>query len=140
MLKRFLLGLLVVWAAAGLLAEMSTALSSYDRRAQPTAFPAWRFGAPEPRRLARCLQEARQAMPPGSIVAFASPDVPPGAAFERWRWAAFLLPDYDVVPADDPAALAVAQYAIACDRRPAIPGAEPIRRLPSGRLYRVRRP
>jgi hypothetical protein len=136
MLKRLALGLLVAWAAAGFLHEVNAALASYDQRQRPARRQAWRFGSPEPARIARCVRGARREVPPGSPVAFASPDVPPGAAFQRWRWAAYLLPDRDVLPLGDPAA----GYAIACGMRLGDPRFEPVRPLPGGWLYRVRRP
>jgi hypothetical protein len=140
MLKRFFLGLLVAWAAAGFLYELNAAVASYDQRERAVRRFAWRFGAPEPARLDRCLRQAETEIPPGSTVAFASPDVPPRTAFQSWRWAAYLLPDRDVLDIRDPAA-GTADLAISYRMKIGAPRFEPVRRLPGGCwLYRVRRP
>lgn len=105
MLKRLALGLLVAWAAAGFLAEVNRALTGWDARAEITEPPwLWRPGLAQPAELERCLASLRQEIPPGTVVAFASPDEPPGAAFYRWRWAAYFLPAQDVVREGEPSA------------------------------------
>ncbi len=140
MVRRLLLGLLVAWAAAGFLFEVNAAVTGYDGREEAASFPwYWRLGMPGPARLERCLAPARQAIPPGSAVAFASPDEPAGAAFSHWRWAAYLMPAHDLIPRDDAAGAGLAEYAIACGTRIDDPRLEPWRDLPGGRLYRVRR-
>jgi len=138
MLKRLALGLLVAWAGAGFLYEVNGAVASYDQREQPARRWAWRFGSPEPTRLALNLRQARRAMPPGSAVAFASPDLPRGATFQRWRWAAYLLADYDVLSMDDPAALPAAKYAIAYRTTIEDSRFELVGKLPDGWLYRAK--
>jgi hypothetical protein len=141
MSRRLILGLLVGWAAAGFLFEVNEAVTGYDGRQQASALPwLWRFGLPEPARLERCVAAARRAIAPGAAVAFATPDEPLGAAFTRWRWAAYLMPAEDVIPANDPAAARLAEYAIACGTRIEDPSLAPLRDLPDGRLYRVQRP
>ena len=142
MLKRFFLALLVAWAAAGFLFELNVAVGGYDERERvPENRPwMWRLGMPGPARLERCLAPARRTIPAASVVAFASPEEPSGGAFSRWRWAAYLMPAQDVVLASDPAAARLAEYAIACGTRLEDPRLEPLRDLPDGRLYRVRRP
>ncbi|HKI03502.1 MAG TPA: hypothetical protein VKK31_16100 [Thermoanaerobaculia bacterium] len=136
MLKKLALGLLVAWAAAGFLHEVNEAVASYDQRQRAVRRFTWRFGAPEPSRLAQCLQQARREIPAGSAVAFTSPDTPRGAAFQRWRWASFFLPDQDVLPAGDPQAA----YAISYRMKIEDHRFEPLRRLPCGWLYRVNGP
>jgi hypothetical protein len=140
MLHRLLLTLLAAWAGAGFLLEVNRATTAYDAREQAPPRGLWQLGAPNPVRLERCLAPARRTIAPGSAIAFASPDRPPGAAFLRWRWAAYLMPAHDVIQADDPAAAGLAEYAIACGTRIESPRLEPLRDLPGGRLYRVRRP
>jgi hypothetical protein len=140
MLKRFFLALLVVWAGAGFLFEVCSAVTGYDgREAASASPPLWRLGMPEITRLERCLAPARRSIAAGSAVAFASPDEPPGAASTRWLWAAYLMPAHDVIPASDPAAARLAEYAIACGTRIEDPRLAPLREIPGGRLYRVRR-
>lgn len=123
MLKRLVTALLLAWAAAGFLLEVNGALAGWDARAEVTEPPwLWRPGLPQPAELERCLAAARREIPPGTVVAFSSPDEPPGAAFYRWRWAAYLMPAHDVVQDGEPAARP--EHRIAC--------------LPGGRLRRVR--
>jgi len=138
MLKRLALGLLVAWAGAGFLYEVNGAVASYDQRERPARRWAWRFGSPEPTRLALNLRQARRAIPLGSAVAFASPDLPRGAKFQRWRWEAYLLADYDVLSMEDPAALPAAKYAIAYRTTIEDPRFELIGKLPDGWLYRAK--
>ncbi|HEY0510760.1 MAG TPA: hypothetical protein VGH73_02570 [Thermoanaerobaculia bacterium] len=143
MLKRLALGLLTAWAAAGFLYEVNAAVAGYDGRADAIGGVPWRLGAPEPVAVERCVGAARETIPPGSAVAFTSPgDDPdhPDAAFKRWRWAAYLLPEDDVLQASDPSAARLAGYAIACGTAIHDPRVEPIQRLPDGWLYRVTRP
>jgi hypothetical protein len=64
---------------------------------------SWRIGSRPAERLRRCLDEAHGLLPRGSIVTFVSPPGALQADFFRSRWAAYLLPDLDVVtPADGP--------------------------------------
>ncbi|HEY0781326.1 MAG TPA: hypothetical protein VGE98_02645, partial [Thermoanaerobaculia bacterium] len=104
MVRKLLLAAAVVWAAIGLLSEMRVALASYDARATP-GDPALRgrFGAAAIERLARAVLPARQLVPAGSVVAFASEEGNPDAAFNRLHWTGYLLPELDVGPLDDPA-------------------------------------
>jgi hypothetical protein len=139
MLKRLALGLLVAWAGFGFLQAVNDAAAGYDERAPQRGPWAWRFGTAETGDLTHCLATARWAMRPGSVVAFTSDD-PPEIRFARWRWAAYLLPDYDVIPVNEPAAAALAEYAIAYQTRIDDPRAVLMRPLPSGWLYRVKRP
>ena len=146
MLKRLALGLLALWAAAGFLYEVNAAVTGWDARDWAFEIVPWRFGSPEPAALGRCLGEARKTIPPGSAVAFASADAdadagaPPDVALARWRWAAYLLPEDDVLPAGDPAAARLATWAITFRTEIHDPRLEPVRRLPEGWLYRVKRP
>jgi len=140
MLKRLALGLLALWAAAGFLYEVNAAVTGWDARDWAFEAVPWRFGSPEPVALGRCLREARRTIPPGSAVAFASADADPALALARWRWAAYLLPEDDVLQAGDPAAARVARYAITFRTEIHDPRVEPLRRLPEGWLYRVKRP
>src|SRR4051812_32589910 len=113
MLRRSLLGLLVLWTAAALLAEARGALTSWDARADwRRSAESWRFRTPQVAHLEQCLAPARRLVPAGSIVAFAGPDEPKGNAFFLTRWAAYLLPAHDVLAREDPAAV-MAGYVIA---------------------------
>ena len=139
MFKKAGLALLTAWAAFGFAQETGKAVASWDSRATAGRW-MWRFGAPAHAELARCVNRARRIMPAGSTVAFTSPDQPPGMDFQRWRWTAWLLPEYDVLPVGNPAAPRLADYAIAYGSRIDHPMAEPVRHLPGCWLYRVKRP
>ena len=140
MLKRLLLALLVGWAGAAFLCELNSAVTGYEGRESASASPLlWRPGMQEITGLERCLAPARRSIPAHSAVAFVSPDEPPGAASLRWMWAAYLLPAHDVIPASDPAAARLAEYAVVCGTRVEDPRLAPLRTLPGGRLYRVLR-
>jgi hypothetical protein len=140
MLKRLVLGLLVLWAGAGLLSDLRSAVTTWDARDQWVRPQwSWRFGAPQVLRLERCTAAARRILPPGSVVAFAAPpDEPQGNAFFLQRWAAYLMPAHELVPVDDTSAPA-AEYLITYAVRIQNPRLTLYRRLPGCRLYRVAR-
>jgi hypothetical protein len=142
MLKRIGLGLLTAWAALAFFQEMGKSLAAWDGRERGLGRGprAWRFGAPEPASLARCLDELRPLLPAGSAVAFATPDKPAGIRFQRWRWAAYLLPGHDVIPAEDPAAARTARFAVAFRTRLDDPRIDWVRQAPECQLYRVKQP
>src|SRR6478752_6404367 len=96
MLKRLLLGLLVLWAGVSLLGEARRALTSWDARAEWETRPEdWRFGSPPVARLEACLDAARPLLPAGSRVVFASGQ-PPDRGLFYTRWAAYLMPEQNV--------------------------------------------
>jgi hypothetical protein len=138
MLKPLALALLLAWAAGGFLFEVNGAISGWDDRERAHGPQSWRLGTSQTGDLARCLAVARPAIPAGSVVAFAS-DERPALRFQRWRWAAYLLPEDDVVPAADPAA-ALATWGVAYRTAIHDPRFVPVRPLPDGWLYQVRRP
>jgi hypothetical protein len=140
MLKRLVLGGLAAWAAVGFLQEVNGAVAGWDGRGRVNGGLPWRFGAREPAALARTVDAARSAIPPGGAIAFAAGDDPPGSRLIAWRWAAYLLPDRDVLALDDPAAARLATAVIAFRTEIRDPRLEPVRRLPDGFLYRVRKP
>ena len=138
MFRRLLLATALAWALAALLGEMRAAFEELDQRAVPgTANRRWQFGTPRVERLAAAADEVRRRIPPGSTLAFASPD--DGADFDRFRWLAYLLPEDQVMPLADPRSATAAGYLLTV-RRPIVhPRLEPLGLLPGGaRLYRVR--
>ncbi|HEX3555421.1 MAG TPA: hypothetical protein VIA62_19535 [Thermoanaerobaculia bacterium] len=140
MLKRLLLGLLVLWSGLSLLAEARRAVTSWDDRGEWRSRPDnWRFGTPQVAALEACFAAARRLVPPGSLVAFATPPEPPDTALLPVRWAAYLMPAQDVLARDDAAATA-AQYVVAWGAPLQDPGLTGIRQLPGCVLYRVNRP
>jgi hypothetical protein len=140
MLKRLTVGVLTAWAACAFLIEMNRAVAAWDDREHFIGAWGWRFESPETAALIRSLDVARTAIPPGTVIAFTAPDNPPGVEFTAWRWAAYLMPDHDVLSVNDPEAEQIAQYAIGYQREIHHPRAELILRLPDGWLYRVKRP
>jgi len=140
MLKRLVLGGLAAWAAAGFLQEVNRAVAGWDGRGREDGGLPWRFGAREPAALALTVEAARPALPPGGAIAFASGDDPPGSRLVAWRWAAYLLPERDVLTIDDPAAVQLATAVIAFRTEIRDSRLEPVRRLPDGWLYKVKRP
>jgi hypothetical protein len=140
MLKRLLLGLLVLWAGVSLLGEVRGAATSWDARAEWNGQWGWRFGTPAVSSLERCLAPARRIVPPGSVVAFAAPGEPRDTALSHLRWAAYLMPAQNVLAHDDPAETIVAQYVIVWGAPLQAPGLTRLRQLPGCTLYWVSRP
>jgi hypothetical protein len=143
MLRKAIPGLLLLWCVLSFFAEMGKALGEWDQRVQQPRGPrGWRFGNSQLERLATCLDDVRSRVPPGSILAFASPAGPEGAernAFFRARWAAYLLPEHDVLAIDDPSAPLLADYAIDYRAGLDLPQLELVAQLRGCRLLKVRR-
>jgi hypothetical protein len=136
--KRLVLGLLLAWSAFVFLAELQKALETYDRRSvQHGGHPGlWQFGTPPVEILQQCLSEAQALIPPGSVVAFTSPG-PPDADFFRWRWAAYALPEDDVIQPVTPHASEIAQYLISHRLPIQLPRLELVKALTGCQLFRV---
>lgn len=137
--RRLILVLFLAWSAFAFLAELAETFAGFDRRESERSDPIrWRFGVRQVGILEQCLAEARREIPAGSVVAFASPEGPAAAEFYRWRWAAYLLPEHDVLAISDPKAGELARYLIAHRRPIDHPRAEKVRQLTGCVLYRVR--
>jgi hypothetical protein len=138
MLKRLLLGLLVLWSGVSLLVEARRALTSWDARAEwETQSDAWRLGSPPVARLEACLDAARRLVPPGAKIVFATPGEPPDRALFARRWAAYLMPARNVFGPGE----GTAQYVLSW--RIQLAGAElarvrPVRQLPGCFLYEAK--
>jgi hypothetical protein len=144
-MRKLILGAALAWGLAALVHETGRALAGYDARAESREeVDWWRPGMPRLAELDRCLALVRRRVPPGRVVAFASPaDTPetPDHEFYTWRWAAYLLPRWEVAPLDDPQVGDVAGYLLTWRREIANPRLEPLaadREIPACRLYRVR--
>lgn len=136
--RRLVLGFLVVWSAFMFLAHLQKALANYDQRRVFLSDPVqWRFGMPQIEILQRCFAEARPLIPPGSVVLFTSPG-PPEAEFFRWRWAAYGLPEHDVIQPETPRAPEMAEYLISHRVPIRLPRAQPMKKLTGCQLFRVR--
>jgi hypothetical protein len=138
--RRLILVVFLAWSAFAFLAELQTTFAGWDRRESERSDPIrWRFGVRQVGILEQCLAEARREIPPGSVVAFASPQGPAAADFYRWRWAAYFLPEYDVLPVSDPKAAELARYVIAHRQPVDSPRIKAVRQLTGCVLYRVER-
>lgn len=142
--RTLILGFALAWGIVAFLRETGRTLAALDDPAHSRAAVAyWQLGSPRVEPLDRCLALVREKVPPGRVVAFASPeDSPPfpNAAFFRWRWAAYLLPRHDVVSFEDLQARETAEYLISYQRDLAIPRLEPVAGTAECRLYRVLTP
>lgn len=142
MLRKPILGLLLLWCVLSFLTEMNNVLEGWDHRAHAARAPeAWRFGNPQLERLSTCLADVRERVPAGSVIAFASPEgqeIEERSAFFRARWAAWFLPAHEVLPIDDPAAPKKAEYVVDYRARLRLPRLEPVAQLSGCRLFRVR--
>jgi hypothetical protein len=144
MLKRLLLGLLVLWSGVSLLAEARRAVTSWDARAGRETWPGgWRLGSPPVARLEACLAGARRLLPAGSAVAFAAPGESAESALFDVRWAAYLMPEQNVFGHSESTAAGVARYVISWRKPLAGPGLaklRPVRQLPGCFLYQAIKP
>ena len=144
MLKRLLLGLVVLWSGVSLLAEARRAVTSWDARAGWESWAGdWRLGSPPVARLEACLASVRRLVPAGSAVAVATPGEPPEITQFYVRWAAYLMPEHNVFGHDDASAAGAARYVLSW-RKP-LPGPglarlRPVRQLPGCFLYQAIRP
>lgn len=143
MLRKAIPGLLLLWCSLSFATEMGKALEGWDRRAASPRGPrAWRFGNPQLDRLAACLDDVRARVPAGSVIAFASTaarqEEVERNVFFRARWAAYLLPEHDVLAIDDPSARHLAEYAIDYRAGLDLPRLELVAQLRGCRLFRVR--
>jgi hypothetical protein len=136
-LRRLVLGFLLVWSAFVFLVHLQKALTDYDRRSVFLSDPVqWRFGMPQIDVLQRCFAEARPLIPPGSEVVFTSPKAEQ-ADFYRWRWAAYALPEHDVIQPETGGAAEMAEYLISHRVPIRLPRAKLVKRLTGCQLFRV---
>ncbi|MBV8202971.1 MAG: hypothetical protein JOZ15_20325 [Acidobacteria bacterium] len=142
-LVRLVLVAFVGWAAVALVRETGAALAGWDARQINRTPCMWRLGMAPAERLRRCLAGVEGWLPAGSVVVFVSPPGVCSAEFFRWRWAAYLLPDLEIVPPDDPAGRQLASHLVAYRAEPVPPPGTHLvllRQLEGGRLFRIHRP
>ncbi len=141
-MRKLILGLAVAWCGFWFLRETQEALAGYDARQQARNGPlTWRTGMPQLARLEGCLAEVRERVPAGSRIAFASPPGEGRDDFFRWRWAAYFLPEHDLLFAlfgENPASLPEAEYLVDYRRGVRDPRLELLAQLRGCRLYRMR--
>jgi hypothetical protein len=136
--RRLLLGLLLAWSATAFLVELQEAIEIYDRRTVYRSDPVrWRFGTAPVEVLEKCMTEAGEIIPPGSVVIFTSPG-PEASDFYRWRWAAYFLPEVDLIRPSYAGAGRIAQYLISHRVPIQHPRAELVKPLTGCRLYSVK--
>ena len=136
---RLVLGLFLAWRAFAFLAELNEAFGGYDGRESYRSDPIrWRSGTLPVNILEGCLAEAREIVPKGSVVVFASPPGPGQAEFYRWRWAAYSMPEHDLIPLSDRRAGEIGEYLITHRLPIEHPRAELIKSLTGCKLYRVK--
>lgn len=140
MLKRALVGLLVLWSGFSLLAEARRAVTSWDARAGWETRPDdWRLGSPPAARLEACLAAVRRIVPAGSTVGLATPAEPPESALFYTRWAAYLMPAEEVFKQGEAGARYVVSWRVPL-AAPALAHLRPARQLPGCFLYEAARP
>ncbi len=133
------LALAVAWATYAACTEVGRAFASLDARTERMAgVMGWREGAPAVVRFRRFVDAARPLLPAESRVVFTSPENSPGQQFFRSRWAAYLLPEVEIMTLADPVAPQVGQYLLSYGVELDHPRLELTRRLPGGWLYRIR--
>lgn len=138
MLRRLVLGLLLAWSATIFLAELRESWDLYDRRVFLGGAPAgWRFGTQQVETVERCFAEARALIPAGSVVLFISPGAE-DAQFFAWRWAAYEMPEHDVVQVSSPRAVETARFLISYQVSIQHPRAQPMKALTGCELFRVK--
>jgi len=123
--------LLVIWAGWVLLFEAHGARHDWlaGQLHQPTS-AYWRLGSRPPERLRRCLSAMHTVLPAREPLLLWDP----AQDFYRWRWAAYFVPQRDVVQAG--AATAPGSLVVA-SARTAPPGAERMRGDRWCALYRL---
>jgi hypothetical protein len=135
-LARSVLGVTLAVATIGFVGEVRVQWRSC-RADPPQNAPvlAWRLGTPPVEHLRRFLDDAHELLPPGAVVAFASPEGPFDAASYRQLWAAYLEPDLNLQRDVEPHAYThyILAYGFRIDR----PGVTLVRPLPGGGLYRI---
>lgn len=137
-LKRGILAAGVAWCGFGLLAALHGSIGRYDlRNDRPTAPALWRLGTRAPARLQGCLAAVERRVPKGARVSILSLPGPAEAEFYRWRWAAYLLPEHDVLLEDPPKAGYPRDYVVGLQRKAEGEGLELVYEHPGCRLYRV---
>lgn len=136
-MRRLIVAALLAWAGVAFLAEVRHAFDEYDARDHFVAWhpKLWRFGTLEPQRLERCLDRVARRVPPGGKIAFLSPDGTGDMSFFRWRWAAYFLPAYEVVPLVDEGPVGLPDAVVAFDQGYADPRFALAERRRGCRLY-----
>jgi hypothetical protein len=140
-LRSWFLAAALIWAALGFLVEVQRALASFDQRGDERSAPAlWRLGMRPPARLASCLEAVDRTLPAEAPITLVSPDGPGQPRFFRWRWAAYLLPNRDVLDFDPQAGVAPTGYFVVLQAPNAQAGLVPLVRRPGCVLYRADAP
>jgi len=134
---------LLAWFAAGTVREVDRT-TTRQRHGNPRRPFLWRPGMAPVRALEGTLRRVDALLPPGQPLAFHSRDDQPSDALFRWRWAAYLLAEREVVPYRPAVLGKLTDYLLACGVEPGVEPGEPslaeLARDGSCNLYRVRPP
>jgi hypothetical protein len=138
-LRRWFLAAALGWAAVAFLSEVQRALAGFDRRGEDRSSPIlWRLGMRPPARLASCLEAIDRTLPPEAPLTVLSPEGAGDPRFYRWRWAAYLLPNRDVLDFDPTAGVEPSGYVVALLAPPSGSRlANPLVRRPGCVLFRA---
>jgi hypothetical protein len=136
-LPAILLAVLLGWSALALArAAYTTGALALGPQRNYRLASRWLPGTRQVDELERFLGVVAAATPPGSRVAFLSDkSLTPDGLYSD-LWAAYLLPEREVVPAADPRAWALASYVATYRTRLHAPGLSVIRETPDGAIYR----
>jgi hypothetical protein len=136
-LPAILLSALLAWSALAFFrAAWTTAVFSLGPQRNYRLASRWLPGTRQVEQLERFLRVVAATTPPGSRVAFLSDKSFTSDGLYADLWAAYLLPEREVVPAADPRAWAAASYAAAWRTRLEAPGLVLIRTTADGAIYR----
>ncbi len=136
------LAALLVWFQLAFVGEFRRVGELYDD--DPVTYSQswlWRPGLRPPRELATFLEAAKAVVPEGSAVVFSCLPTTDRQDFARSRWAAYLMPEYQVMPAGRTSSSerAVADFWIVYRNTDPVLGGTAVWRHRDGVVYRIER-
>ncbi|MDY7093320.1 MAG: hypothetical protein SX243_10160 [Acidobacteriota bacterium] len=133
-------GLLWAWGALGLAHALIEQRSQIRLAETQAVAPArWQLGSGQEKRLEHFLRQMTRDLPEGSRIGWTVPPEPNSSVFFLTRWATYHLPHSLIVPAGARRPSDDLDFWITYRRRLQRPDLEPVRELPQGSLYRVRK-
>jgi hypothetical protein len=135
MARKLIVSLVLLWTLAACGHEAWLAWRARGRTGRvPPAL--WRLPTRPVEHLRACAEAVRGRLPPRSRVAFLSRP-PTEDQFYRWRWAAYLLPEMEVLALTDAGIPETARYVVAYRRGFEDARARPLAEFPGCTLYEV---
>ena len=136
------LAALLVWFQVAFVEEVRRVGELYDD--DPVTYSQswlWRPGLRPPRELAAFLEAAKGVVPEGSVIVFSCLSTTDREDFTRSRWAAYLMPEHQVMPGGRASSSerATADYWIAYRTTDPVPGGTAVWRHRDGVVYRIER-